>query len=136
MKLSCVAGMSIALRCSAVDTQVSDSPAIRRVSSSSSLPDRQHNAEQAVIYRPEKLFPAYINPRPGITQPEFKMSHVNHPELSRLGNTNHSLRTYETRTSEDAVSLWDGRKQRLGRPPWCVVINNAVAHFIKASDSL
>lgn len=41
------------------------------------------------------------------------MLHVNHPDLSFLGNTNHSLRTYETRTSEDAVSLWDGRQQWL-----------------------
>lgn len=45
------------------------------------------------------------------------MLHVNHPDLSFLGNTNHSLRTYETRTSEDAVSLWDGRKRRLTDHP-------------------
>lgn len=58
------------------------------------------------MHRPEKLVSAYINLTPGITQQEFKMLHVNHPDLSFLGNTNHSPRTYETRTSEDAASLW------------------------------
>lgn len=48
---------------------------------------------------------------------EFKMLHVNHPDLSVFGNTNHSLRTYETGTSEDVVSLWDGSKQRLTDHP-------------------
>lgn len=39
------------------------------------------------------------------------MLHVNHPGFGFLGNTKHSLRTYENRASEDAVSLWDGKKQ-------------------------
>lgn len=55
------------------------------------------------MHRPEKLYSVYINLSPGITQQEFKMLHVNHPDLSLLGNTNHSPRTYETRTSEDSV---------------------------------
>lgn len=47
---------------------------------------RRHDTYLNATHRPEKLFSVHINLRPGITQQEFKMLHVNHPDLSFLGN--------------------------------------------------